>query len=98
MMMEFIEVFNKVASLVKNGKKSKKVMEYASSMDEKLTEIDLDSLDYIMAFVYFADIYGVPEEDAKRWSPKTVQELHDLVMAGKTREPGSMEELVEYAR
>jgi hypothetical protein len=48
--------------------------------------------------MYFDELYGIDDATSKEWSPKSVQELHDLVMASKTTEPVSMEEVVEVCK
>jgi hypothetical protein len=48
--------------------------------------------------MYFDDLYGIADEVSKEWSPKSVQELYDLVMASKTKEPASMEEVKEVCK
>jgi hypothetical protein len=48
--------------------------------------------------MYFDELYGIDDAVSKEWTPKSVQELHDLVMAHKTKEPASMEEVVEVCK
>jgi hypothetical protein len=48
--------------------------------------------------MYFDELYGIADEVSKEWTPTSVQELHDLVMANKTKEPASMEEVAEVCK
>jgi hypothetical protein len=48
--------------------------------------------------MYFDELYGIDDAVSKEWSPKSVQELYDLVMANKTKEPASMEEVKESCK
>jgi hypothetical protein len=48
--------------------------------------------------MYFDELYGIADEVSKEWIPKSVQEIHDLIMASKTKEPTSMEEVKEVCK
>ena len=48
--------------------------------------------------MYFDELYGIEDAVSKEWTPKSVQEIHDLVMANKTKEPASMEEVAEVCK
>jgi acyl carrier protein len=67
-------------------------------MDDVFSDIGLDSLDGLVMLMYFDELYGIADEVSKEWSPKSVQELYDLVMASKTKEPASMEEVAEVCK
>jgi acyl carrier protein len=67
-------------------------------MDDAFQDIGLDSLDGLVMLMYFDELYGIADEVSKEWTPKSVQELYDLVMPNKTKEPASMEEVKEVCK
>ena len=93
--MNFIEIFNYVAKVARPAHAKTSI---AESMEDVFQEIGLDSLDGLVMLMYFDELYGIDDAVSKEWSPKSVQELHDLVMAHKTKEPASMEEVVEVCK
>jgi acyl carrier protein len=93
--MTFIEIFNYVAKIARPAHFMPSI---AQSMEDEFQDIGLDSLDGLVMLMYFDELYGIADEVSKEWSPKSVQELHDLVMANKTKEPASMEEVAEVCK
>jgi acyl carrier protein len=93
--MNFIEIFNYVAKVARPAHVKETI---AESMDDVFQDIGLDSLDGLVMLMYFDELYGIDDATSKEWSPKSVQELHDLVMANKTKEPASMEEVIEVCK
>jgi acyl carrier protein len=93
--MNFIEIFNYVAKVARPAHAKVSI---AESMEDVFQEIGLDSLDGLVMLMYFDELYGIDDAVSKEWTPKSVQELHDLVMANKTKEPASMEEVVEVCK
>lgn len=93
--MNFIEIFNYVAKVARPAHAKVSI---AESMEDVFQEIGLDSLDGLVMLMYFDELYGIDDAISKEWTPKSVQELHDLVMANKTKEPASMEEVVEVCK
>jgi acyl carrier protein len=93
--MNFIEIFNYVAKVARPAHAKTSI---AESMEDVFQEIGLDSLDGLVMLMYFDELYGIDDAVSKEWSPKSVQELHDLVMAHKTKEPASMEEVKEVCK
>ena len=93
--MDFIEIFNYVAKVARPAHTKEC---NAVSMADEFVDIGLDSLDGLVMLMYYDDLYGIADEISKEWTPKSVQELHDLVMANKTKEPASMEEVVEVCK
>jgi acyl carrier protein len=93
--MNFIEIFNYVAKVARPAHTKASI---AESMDDIFQDIGLDSLDGLVMLMYFDELYGIDDAVSKEWSPKSVQELHDLVMANKTKEPASMEEVIEVCK
>ena len=94
-MIEFIEVFNYVAKVARPAHAKVTI---AESMEDAFQDIGLDSLDGLVMLMYFDDLYGIEDAVSKEWTPTSVQELHDLVMANKTKEPTSMEEVAEVCK
>ena len=93
--MNFIEIFNYVAKVARPAHATATI---AKAMKDDFADIGLYSLDGLVMLMYFDEIYGIADEVSKEWSPKSVQELHDLVMANKTKEPASMEEVAEICK
>ena len=93
--MNFIEIFNYVAKIARPAHVKVAI---ANTMEKKFQEIGLDSLDSLVISMYLTEIYGVSEETCKEWTPTSVQELYDLLMANKTKEPASMEEVIEVCK
>jgi acyl carrier protein len=93
--MNFIEIFNYVAKVARPAHAKESI---AESMEDVFQDIGLDSLDGLVMLMYFDELYGIDDAVSKEWSPKSVQELYDLVMANKTKEPASMEEVKESCK
>jgi acyl carrier protein len=93
--MNFIEIFNYVAKVARPAHAKVTI---AESMEDVFQDIGLDSLDGLVMLMYFDELYGIDDAVSKEWSPKSVQELYDLVMANKTKEPASMEEVKESCK
>jgi acyl carrier protein len=94
-MVDFIELFNVVARVAKPAHMSFKL---AESMEDKMAELSIDSLDGLVMLMYFCELYGVDDETSKEWHPTTVQEVYDLLMANKTIEPESVEQAKEQIK
>jgi acyl carrier protein len=87
--MNFIELFNMVSQVSRPAHAAESP---ATSMDQKLAEINIDSLDGLIIGMYFCELYGIPDDDeTKSWHPETIQEVHDYLMRRKTQEPESVE-------
>ena len=93
--MTFIDIFNYVAKVARPAHVKVAI---ADKMDDQFQDIGLDSLDGLVMLMYFDELYGIADEVSKEWTPASVQELHDLVMANKTKEPASMEEVAEVCK
>lgn len=88
--MNFIDLFNMVSTVARPAHAGKVI---ATSMEDTLQDIGLDSLDGLVMLMYFCELYGIPDDDeTKDWHPKSVQETYDLIMTRKTQEPTSVEE------
>jgi hypothetical protein len=90
-MIDFVELVNQVARIAKPAHPN---FNGVKSMNDKFKDTGIDSLDGLLVMIYLSIIYGVPEELSKHWYPITVQELFDLLMAHKTKEPSSIEEAI----
>jgi len=93
--MNFIEIFNHVAKVARPAHSMPSI---AQSMEDAFDDIGLDSLDGLVMLMYFDELYGIADAVSKEWTPKSVQEIHDLIMANKTKEPASMEEVAEVCK
>lgn len=92
-MINFIDLFNAVAKVARpiHFEETK-----ATSMEDVFEDLGIDSLDGLVMLMYMCEIYGIAEDDeVKEWAPKSVQELYDLLMSKKTKEPESLEEVIK---
>ncbi len=65
----------------------------ATSMEDTLQDIGIDSLDGLIMLMYLTELYGIPDDDeTKEFHPTSVQEVYDFLMRRKTKEPASVEE------
>ena len=87
--MDKLELFNKVAEVVKLNSVTK--YKPISTLDMPWADTNLDSLDAIMMCVYLSEIYNVEEETSKEFVFTTPRELIDLVETNKTTEPESLD-------
>lgn len=67
----------------------------ATSLDQPINEIGIDSLDIIMISVYFSEIYGVTEEKAKELQPTTPRQFFELYEANATKHPKTIQEALD---
>lgn len=91
-MINFLDLFNGVAKVARPAYAA---LAQAQSMDEKFADIGIDSLDGLLMIVYLTELYGIEDEVCKEWHPETVQQLYDLIMANKTKEPDSVEQALK---
>ena len=91
-MIDFIELFNKV---VRVAKPMYPDFNNVKSLDDKMTDIGIDSLDGLLVMMFFCEIYGIDPEMTKGWYPATVNEFHELIMTNKTKEPESIDESIK---
>lgn len=87
--MNKIELFLEIAKIARPIYAQDLVID---SLDTPLSETELDSLDFLMIGIYYADIYGIQEEVAKEMQPETIQGYYDFCEIHKTKEPASIEE------
>lgn len=79
-----IELFNQLARHIRPA-----FYEYKdiTTLDVKLKDTGLDSLDFVMMVIYLAAMYNVPEKVYKDFAPETAQQLYDLLEQHKHKEP-----------
>lgn len=88
-MTNFIELFNMVSQVARPAHAKEAP---ATSMEDKLADIGIDSLDGLIMTMYLCELYGIPEDDeTKDWHPTSVQEVFDYLMRRKTQEPESVQ-------
>lgn len=91
--MDFIELFNGVVKLAKPVTAE---ISFAKSLDDKIDDLGLDSLDTIMFSMYLGEIYGIDEDTMKAMEVQTINELQNFLESHKTRTPVNVDE--ELAR
>lgn len=93
--MDDLDLFNRLARIARPAHVHYKPIE---SMDTPFPETGLDSMDALMISIYYSDIYGVPDEVAKKFAPTTPAEMVALMKQHKTKEPASIDEVVEAVK
>ena len=91
--MNFIELLNGVIHLAKPVSAEQS---FAKSMDDRLIDLQLDSLDTIMLSMYLGEIYGISEDTMREMKVETVAELMAFLDEHKTRSLTDVE--VELAK
>lgn len=66
-----------------------------TSLDVKIADTGLDSLDYLMVGVYLSEVFGITEEQIKEMKAETVREMLDYMLTRKTKEPTSVAEALQ---
>jgi hypothetical protein len=94
-MIDFIELTNQVVRVAKPASPD---FNNVKSLSDPLKECGIDSLDWLIVMIYLCEIYGIPEETGKEFYPLTIQDLYDLLMQHKTREPQTLEEALSYIK
>jgi acyl carrier protein len=90
--LNFVELFNRVVDLAKPAFASDS---HASSLEDDLKNLGIDSLDTIMLSIYFGDIYGVEEEVMKQMEVQTLSDLKAFLEQHATRKPETLEQALE---
>lgn len=91
--MDFIELFDAV---VRECKPILDGYTKPESMDAKLANLGLDSLDFALIFMTLGDMHGIPEEIVD--SPpnlETLQDAKDFIYKHKIKTFGSVKEAME---
>lgn len=87
--MDKLELFNTV---IKYAKPTADTEVVATSLDQPLNEIGVDSLDIIMMVIYFCSIYGVSEDQSKDFKFTTPGEMIEVFEKHATKHPKSIQE------
>ena len=87
-MIEFLDLFNKVARVARPAHHAYKPID---SMDILFEDTELDSLDMLMIGMYMSEIYGIDDAIAKTLNPKTPNEMLGDINQHKTKEPESVD-------
>lgn len=90
--MNFLELFNAVA---RKAKPMHMDLAFATSMEDKIADLNIDSLDGLMMMMYIGELYGIDDEVCKDFNPEFVQQVYDFVQQHKTQEPESLEAAME---
>ena len=90
--MDKLELFN---AIVKQARPASTDEVKANSLEDTFADVGLDSLDVIMVCIYFAEVYGVPEEVAKELQPQNVRECFELYQAHATKNPETINEAIK---
>ncbi len=70
-----------------------------NSLDQKLAEEGIDSLDTALIYVHLTEMYGVTEEvTEKKWSTSPLLDLYNFITKYKTRDFSSAEEALSYIK
>lgn len=93
--MDFIKLFNEVVKLAKPVTAENS---FSTSLDDKFSDLDLDSLDHIMLLMYFGSIYDIEEEVLRESRYQTVSELQDFLNANRRNYFDTVEQALELAQ
>jgi acyl carrier protein len=93
--LNFVELFNRVVDVAKPAFAENS---HASSLDDNLKDLGIDSLDTIMLSIYFGDIYGVEEEVMKQMQVQTLGDLKAFLEEHAVRKPNTLEEALEIIK
>jgi acyl carrier protein len=87
--MDHVALFNELVKVIKvvGGEGVQ-----ATSKDDNLTDIGLDSLDIVMLHMYVSELYGLDDEAAKNIPIDTVEAAFTYAEEHSTRKPESIEE------
>ena len=90
--MDHLKLFNEIVKVATplNSNKAE-----ATALMQPLADTGLDSLDLLMVGIYLAEIFGVPEEQAKQVKANTVGEMISYMHFYRTKEPVSVEEAIK---
>lgn len=93
--MDFLKLFNGV---VTKAKPVTAPASFATSMQDQLADLNLDSLDYIMIAMYFGELYGIEEDIMREMSVMSVADLQEFLLQHKTCEPESADAGLEQIK
>lgn len=90
--MQFLEFFNRLAVIADPGLAKRNL---PASLDQKLSDTDVDSLNRVLVSVYLCEIYGIAEEVGKTMPLETVAGILEFVDKHKQKTPESLEKALE---
>lgn len=93
--MDYIRLFNELVKVIKPTTADSCL---ANSLTDDMQGLGLDSLDFIMLFLYLSDIYGIDDETARTMPTGTIEELFQFIRQRKTIEPASIEAAVDAVK
>lgn len=93
--MDHVALFNELTKLIKvvGGENA-----VATSKDDNITEIGLDSLDIVMLHMYVSELYGLDDEAAKSIPVGTVEATFTYAESTGTKKPESVEAAIEAVK
>jgi acyl carrier protein len=86
---DYLELMNRLGAHIKPRANA---FHPVASLDERLADAGLDSLDIVLLSVYTCEIFGIAEELGKSLTPRTFAELVTFVEVNHTRQPASVDE------
>jgi acyl carrier protein len=94
--MDRVALFNELIKIIKvvNGDKTSK----ATSENNNISEVGLDSLDIVMLCMHIAELYGLDDEQAKKIPLESIKEAFDYAENAGTQKPESVEAAVEAVK
>lgn len=93
--MDFVKLFN---SVINEVKPVNAVDSHAKSLDDKLTDLNIDSLDVIMLSIYLGDIYGIEERVMKEMQVITLNDLKVFIEKHAVCIPESIDAAMEKVK
>lgn len=89
--IDFVELYN---SLLKTLRPDDEGVIFATSLDDTFEQLKSDSLDVMMIILYICEAYGVSEEVARTFIPSSIKDIQDFILANKTKNPESIEDIL----
>lgn len=89
---DFVTLFNKTVDLAKPVSSTES---FATSVEDNIKDLNLDSLDYVMLGIYWGDVYGVDEHAMRSMRVSTLAELREFLEQHKTRDVETLDSAME---
>lgn len=93
--MDFIKLFNEVVKLAKPVTAENS---FAKSMVDEFKDLELDSLDYVMLYMYFGDIYGISEEQMRDCNPHALADFKEFLESKCSKKPESVDQAIREVK
>lgn len=91
--MDFLDLLHEVGKVAKPMHKD--TLERISDVNILFKDTEYDSLDLIVVCMFMCQIYGINDDIAKKFHPKSPQELFNFIEKNKTKEPKSISEAIQ---